>query len=50
MKEEALLKMIAEIIVNVEGVAFLAKNWNLENSSIYLDYLDKLNHISIEGS
>ena len=50
MKEEALLKMIAEIIVNVEGVAFLAKNWNLENSSIYLGYLDKLNHISIEGS
>ena len=50
LKEEALIKMIAEIIVNVEGVAFLAKKWNLENTQIYIDYLDKLNQLSIEGS
>jgi hypothetical protein len=50
LKEEALIKMMAEIIVNVEGVSHLAKEWKLENSQFYIDYLDKLNHISIEGS
>lgn len=51
LKEEALIKMMGEIIVNVEGVAYLAKNWNLEDSQIYIDYQDKLNQISIgEGS
>ena len=51
LKEEAILKMIAEIIVNVEGVSYLAKKWNIENTQFYIDYLDKLNQISIdEGS
>lgn len=48
LKEEALFKMIGEIIVNVEGVAFLAKKWELEHTQFYIDYLDKLNQISIE--
>ena len=37
-KEEQLIKMKAETLVNAEGIANLAYLWNLEDSQIYLDY------------
>lgn len=47
-KEEQLIKMMAETLVNAEGIANLAYLWNLEDSQIYLDYQDKLNQLSVE--
>ena len=37
-KEEQLTKMMAETLVNAEGIANLAYLWDLEDSQIYLDY------------
>ena len=47
-KEEQLTKMMAETLVNAEGIANLAYLWDLEDSQIYLDYQDKLNQLSVE--
>lgn len=47
-KAEQLTKMMAETLVNAEGIANLAYLWNLEDSQIYLDYQDKLNQLSVE--
>lgn len=37
-KVEQLIKMMAETLVNAEGIAELAYLWNLEDEQIYLDY------------
>ena len=37
-KEEQITKMMAETLVNAEGIAYLAYLWDLEDSQIYLDY------------
>ncbi len=47
-KVEQLTKMMAETLVNAEGIANLAYLWDLEDSQIYLDYQDKLNQLSVE--
>lgn len=47
-KVEQLTKMMAETLVNAEGIAELAYLWDLEDEQIYLDYQDKLNELSIE--
>ena len=47
-KVEQLPKMMAETLVNAEGIANLAYLWDLEDSQIYLDYQDKLNQLSVE--
>lgn len=47
-KVEQLIKMMAETLVNAEGIAELAYLWNLEDEQIYLDYQDKLNELSVE--
>ena len=47
-KVEQLNKMMAETLVNAEGIANLAYLWDLEDSQIYLDYQDKLNQLSVE--
>ncbi|PJI22407.1 hypothetical protein [Prevotella intermedia] len=47
-KVEQLTKMMAETLVNAEGIANLAYLWNLEDTQIYIDYQDKLNELSVE--
>lgn len=47
-KVKQLTKMMAETLVNAEGIANLAYLWDLEDSQIYLDYQDKLNQLSVE--
>ncbi len=46
-KEEQLIKLMAETLVNAEGIAELAYLWNLEDTQIYLDYQDRLNELSV---
>ncbi|ATV28084.1 hypothetical protein CTI16_12165 [Prevotella intermedia] len=47
-KVEQLTKMMAETLVNAEGIANLAYLWDLEDTQIYIDYQDKLNELSVE--
>lgn len=46
-KEEQLIKLMAETLVNAEGIAELAYLWKLEDTQIYLDYQDRLNELSV---
>lgn len=46
-KEDQLIKLMAETLVNAEGIAELAYLWNLEDTQIYLDYQDRLNELSV---
>lgn len=47
-KVDQLTKMMAETLVNAEGIANLAYLWDLEDTQIYIDYQDKLNELSVE--
>ena len=47
-KVEQLTKMMAETLVNAEGIANLDYLWDLEDTQIYIDYQDKLNELSVE--